>query len=76
MCFYVSTVLRHDIQQKVVYKVYIFFFGAALLTKYTDDQIEKNLMGWTRSTHREEVACIQGFGEETRVKENTWKTQE
>jgi len=61
--------------RKYVYKVHKFFFGAALLTKYTDDKIE-NLMGWTRSTHREGVACIQGFGEETRVKENTWKTQE
>jgi hypothetical protein len=43
----------------------MFFFEAALLTKYMGDQIEKNLMGWARSTQREEVRCIQGFGEET-----------
>jgi hypothetical protein len=57
--------------RKCVYKMHIFFFGAALLTKYTGDQVEKILMGWARSTHREEVRCIQGFGEETRGKENT-----
>ena len=62
--------------RKYIYKVHIFFFGPALLTKYTDDQIENNLMGRARRTHREEVGCIQGFGEETRGKENTWKTQE
>ena len=64
----VSTPLRSlhvTYGRKCVYKMHIFFFGAALLTKYTGDQVEKILMGWARSTHREEVRCIQGFGEET-----------
>ena len=71
----VSTPLRSlhiTTGRKYVYKVHIFFFGAALLTKYTGDQIEKNLMSWTRNTHREEVRCIQGFSEENRGKEIPW----
>jgi len=38
-------------------------------------QIEEEEVGGTRSTYGGEGSCMQGFGDETRGKETTWKTQ-
>jgi len=47
-----------------------------LLTQYcSEDQIEKNELGWACSTYGEEERFIQGYGREIWGKETTWEAR-